>query len=524
MDHPNDATQPNILLIQADQMAAPALPAYGHSVVKTPHLDELAEGGVVFENAYCNFPLCTPSRMSMMTGRFANAVKVWDNSTELASCEPTIPHYLNMIGYDTTLCGKMHFIGPDQLHGYTNRITTDVYPANFAWAPNWLEGAHNRPTGINLGAVVGAGQCVRSLQMDYDDEVEYNGVQKIYDLARYCDDRPFFLTVSFTQPHSPYVTSSRYWDLYDHAEIDLPAVPPIPVEEMDTLSRWIHFAHGGDLNNVSEEHVRNARHAYYGMISCIDEKVGNLRRALRETGLDQNTLVVFTADHGDMLGERGQWYKQTFFEWSARVPLIVSFPARYQPRRVAQLVSLVDLMPTFLDMATGGNPPDLAAPVHGYSLNGLLQKGEDPSRPNQVVSEYTGEGTCAPCRMVRRDQFKFVYTHGHEDMLFDMANDPLELNDLAGSAEHASLQQELRSEALSDWDPAVVNQEVLASQKKRLFVKEAMGGEPTWAFVAKPGDEHRFVRNAGAVQTKAKARFPYVDPVAPENEPDMRWG
>ncbi len=507
---------PNILLIQADQMAAPALPTYGHPTVKAPHLEAMAENGVVFENTYCNFPLCTPSRMSMLTGRYANSIRVWDNASEMASCEPTIPHYLNHIGYETTLCGKMHFVGPDQLHGYENRITTDIYPSNYSWSPDWREGAHNRPTGINMGAVIGAGKCVRSLQIDYDDEVEYAGVQKLYDLARYRGGNPFFLTVSFTHPHSPYIVHEKYWDRYKHAEIDMPAVPPIPVDEMDSFSRWIHYAHGGDLNAVTEEHVRNARHAYFGMISYIDDKVGHLMEVLRETGLDENTIVVFTSDHGDMLGERGQWFKQTFFEWSARVPLIVSCPGRFRPRRVSRLVSLVDLLPTFLDWATGGSPPAPAVPVDGYSLTGLLETGQDAGRPDQVISEYTGEGTCAPCRMVRREAFKYIYTHGKPDMLFNLDEDPQELNNLAGNPETAQLAQDLKSEALKGWDPEGITGDIMDSQKKRLFVKAAMAGSPTWAYVARPGDDQRFVRNEGAVQTKAKARFPYVAPITPD--------
>lgn len=497
--------KPNILLIQADQMAAPALPVYGHPLVKTPNIDALADSGVVFENAYCNFPLCTPSRMSMMSGRFANTVDVWDNASEMAACEPTIPHYLNTRGYDTTLCGKMHFVGPDQLHGFTHRITTDIYPSNYSWAPDWREGAHNRPTGINMGAVIGAGTCARSLQIDYDDEVEYAGIQKIYDLARYDRDTPFFLTVSFTHPHSPYVTLKKYWDLYNHDDIDMPAVPPIPVEEMDALSRWIYYAHGSDLDTVLPEHVRNARHAYYGMCSYIDDKVGNIMNALKASGRAEDTIVIFTTDHGDMMGERGQWYKQTFFEWSARVPLIVSSPSRFKSRRVSRLVSLVDLMPTMLDLATDGEPPELAAPIDGFSLMNLLETGEDNTRPNRVISEYTGEGTCAPCRMVRRDAYKYVYTHGEEDMLFHMEDDPLEMNNLAQEPEMAETVAALKAEVLTGWDPEAITEKIMASQKKRLFVKQAMAGQPTWAYEARPGDKERFVRNDGAVQTKARA-------------------
>lgn len=167
-----------------------ALPAYGHKQVKTPNIDKLAADGVVFKNAYSNFPLCAPSRMSMLSGRYATGINVWDNATEALVEQPTLMHYLTGQGYKSTLCGKMHFVGPDQLHGYNDRITTDIYPSNFSWAPNWEKGEGDRPTGINLSAVVNAGSCFRSLQMDYDDEVEYFGIRKIYDIARYEEDDP----------------------------------------------------------------------------------------------------------------------------------------------------------------------------------------------------------------------------------------------------------------------------------------------------------------------------------------------
>ena len=148
---------PNILVVQADQMTALALSLYGHTQVKTPHLERLAGNGTVFENAYCNFPLCVPSRMSMLAGRYANAISMWDNAIEMPASVPTLAHYLRDRDYHTVLCGKMHFIGPDQVHGFNERITTDIYPANFAWTPDWIVGERYRPTGINLRAVVDAG-------------------------------------------------------------------------------------------------------------------------------------------------------------------------------------------------------------------------------------------------------------------------------------------------------------------------------------------------------------------------------
>ena len=420
-------------------------------------------------------------------------------------------HYLDDLGYDTILCGKMHFIGPDQLHGFKQRLTTDIYPSNFAWTPDWPNEPEYRPTGISLRPVVQAGQCVRSLQIDYDDEVEFHGIQKIHDLARYSEDAPFFLVISFTHPHSPFTTTAHYWDKYRHDDIDMPSVGAIPVEELDEHSRWLHYAHGTHLNTVTEEHLRTARHAYYGMCTYVDDKVGRIMDAMRATGLADDTIVVFISDHGEMLGERGMWYKQTFFEWSTRVPMIVSQPGTFAPGRVSELVSLVDLLPTLVDLAGDGAPPEAVDPLDGNSLTGLLGGSRD-GWPNQVISEYTGEGIRAPCRMVRRGRFKYMYTHGFPGMLYDLEADPLEIANLVDRPDMAQIAQEMHAAVLGGWDPEDINARCLESQRRRRFVQRATGGEPYWAYKVRAEDDRRFVRNAGAAPTKAKARFPYVEP------------
>ncbi len=509
---------PNILVIQADQMAAAALPIYGHPLVQTPNLQRLAADGVVFDNAYCNFPLCVPSRVSMLAGRYANAIAAWDNAIEMPASVPTIAHYLRNLDYQTILCGKMHFIGPDQVHGFNERITTDVYPSNFAWTPDWVVGERYRPTGINMRAVVDAGTCVRGLQIDYDEEVAYSGVQKLYDLARFQTDNPFLLWVSFTHPHSPFVTTQHYWDLYRHDEIDLPTVAPISIDEMDAMSRWLHYAHAGDLHTVTDEHVRNARHAYYGMCSYIDDKVGQLLQTLHETGLAENTVVVFTADHGEMLGERGMWFKQCFYEWSVRVPLVFHFPKLLAPRRVSELVSLVDLLPTFTDLASAGHPPEAVSPLDGASLVELATGDAVTDWRETVISEYTGEGVVAPCRMIRRDRYKYIYTHGHPPLLYDLETDPTECDNLAEQAQFASLVADLQAAVLEDWDPEAISAQCIQSQQERLFIQKTTGGEPNWAFRYRPDDEARYIRNTGAVDTKAKARYPFVAPTPFNNQ------
>lgn len=228
--------RPNILLLMADQLAAPALPFYGHTVVRTPALSALAARSLVFDAAYCNFPICAPSRYSMLTGRLPHAISAFDNACELASEIPTMAHYLGAAGYRTILAGKMHFVGPDQLHGFDERLTTDIYPSEFLWVPDWSQGPANKPTGVGMGHVVDAGPCLRNMQIDYDEEVEHVAVQKLYDLARHGGGQPFFLTASFTHPHPPFVAPQEHWDAYADSEIDLPSVPEIPYEQLDPHS------------------------------------------------------------------------------------------------------------------------------------------------------------------------------------------------------------------------------------------------------------------------------------------------
>ena len=502
---------PNILVIMFDQMAPQFLSCYGHPLVKTPHIDALADKGILFENSYTNFPLCVPSRASYMAGRYANAIEVWDNATDFSCATPTIAHYLRSKGYTATLCGKMHFIGPDQMHGFEQRLVTDVYPSNFAWTPDWTEGPQNRPTGINMRAVVDSGTCIRSLQMDYDEEVEFFAHQKLYDLVRFSEKQPFFLMVSFTHPHSPFITRKEFWDRYDHDDIDMPKVPPIPLDEQDEMSRWLHYAHGGDLDEVTDEHIRNARHAYYGMVSYCDDKVGRIMATLDEVGLTDDTVVIFTSDHGEMLGERGGWYKQYFYEHSSRVPLIISSAERFKPGRLKNCVSLVDILPTAMDLACDGGAWEPAGPLDGQSLLPLLD-GDDSNRDETVISEYTGEGTCAPCRMIRRGNYKLIYTHGHPDLLYDLEADPDELTNLAEDAAHSATRDELRAVLLRDWGPDSVNERALQSQRNRRLIQDVTEGEPTWAFKLREDDDKRYVRKAGAVQTKEKARYPFLAP------------
>lgn len=505
--------RPNILLLMADQIAAPALPVYGHPIVKAPHLEGLAAGGVVFDAAYCNFPVCAPSRFSMLTGRLATRIGAYDNAAEFPAASVTVCHYLRARGYHTALAGKMHFIGPDQLHGYHERLTTDIIGSDFALTADWSESVPSSPAGATLKTVLDAGHCLRSLQIDYDDEVEHCAVQKLYDLARAPEQQPFFLTVSFTHPHAPFTAPLEHWNRYRDEDIDMPGVGPLPESGQDAQTRWLAQARRSDAYPISDAVVRNARHAYYGMISYIDDKVGRILQTLAATGLDRDTIVVFVGDHGEMMGERGMWFKSTFFEWSCRVPMIVAVPGG-RPARVNRVVSLVDLMPTFVEWAGASDDGGWVDPPDGRSLVPLIA-GVAPDWPDLAISEYTADGVLAPCRMVRRGPYKYVYVHGHAPLLFRLDDDPHELRDLAGSREHAQAEAALRAIALEDWDPDAVADAVRRSQRRRLFVQKTTAGAGApidWSFRARFDDDARYVRTAKASEIKARKRFPFVPP------------
>ncbi len=507
---------PNILLIQADQMAAPALPFHGHPVVKAPHMSALAQGGVVFDSAYCNAPLCAPSRFSMMSGLMPSEIGAYDNAAEFPAAIPTYAHHLRKLGYRTVLSGKMHFVGPDQLHGFERRLTTDIYPADFGWTADWEQPDKHLDFYHTMLSVAEAGPCERSLQLDFDEEVAHQGVRAIYDLAREGGEagaQPFFLHVSFTHPHDPYTIAKEYWDRYEDAEIDLPRVPAMARDALDPHSRRVFDACAMADYDLNEARVRAARRAYYGAISYIDDQVGKLLAALKSAGVEQDTIVILTGDHGDMLGERGLWYKMSFYEWSARVPLVVYAPGRFGPRRVGENVSLVDIYPTLAELGGARGDVDDHGPLPGRSLIPLMTgRGEDWS--DTVYGEYLGEAAAGPLVMIRRGPHKYILGEDSPAQLFHTAADPDELNDLARDPDHDGIAAGFEAEATARWDFAALKHRVILNQRRRRFVFEAQGRGETvsWDFQPVFDASRLYARNRADIlgDLERDARLPYA--------------
>lgn len=499
----------NILVLMADQLNPRFLKAYGCPVGHTPTIDRLAREGVVFDSAYCNSPLCAPARYSFVSGQLPSAIGAFDNAAELPASTPTFAHHLRAAGYRTLLAGKMHFCGPEQLHGFEDRLTTDIYPADFGWVPDWQRPHERLEWYHNMASVTDAGPCVRTNQLDFDDEVVYATRQKLYDLARESDDRPFLLVASLTHPHDPFAIPHRYWNLFEGADIPSPDVHACDVAD-DPHSARIRAVCELDKTPVSDEDTQRARRAYLGAIAYVDEQFAAILQVLEDTGQAQDTIVIVVSDHGEMLGERGLWYKMSFFEGATRIPLIVHAPGRFRPHRVPQSVSQVDLLPTLADLA--GVP---VAADTGLAGRSLLPHLQGQGGHDEVIGEYLAEGAVAPIVMLRRGAHKFIHSPTDPDQLYDLAADPLELRNLVLDVAHQATVTAFRAEVQARWDLNALHQRVLRSQAQRRLVRdsESLGRRRHWDYQPLQEASQRYIRSHLKLDDlEAKARFPRVGP------------
>jgi len=505
------AARPNILMIMADQLPAWAVGAYGHPLVRTPNMDALAARGVLLESAYSNCPICAPSRAGMCTGQYVSRIGAFDNGADFPSSTPTFMHHLRRADYRVWLSGKMHFIGPDQMHGFQRRLTPEIYPSSFVWTPDWTKGAYPNP-GTNTLQLKEAGRCTWSQQLDHDEEVHFRATEALRELARrrQDDDRPFFLCASYTHPHEPFFITPEWWDLYDHDAIDMPSVPERPLDKMHPFDQWLQIHHMADQYSPTEADIRNTRHAFYGMISYFDSKVGGLVAELERLGLADNTVVLVTSDHGEMMGEHGMWFKRTYFEGSTRVPLLFAGPSLAPGgRRVANPVSLVDLFPTFLELSGLDGWRDIEKQVDGDSLCGLL-RGESRPWKDHALSEYYSEGVVQPMRMVVRGGLKYVYVHHEAPQLFDLLTDPHELENVIDDAAYFDRLAGLKPLVHEGWDPDALREQVIASQQRRLTILESLShGQPhPWDVQPHFDATRQYVRQADAQVTNRRMRYP----------------
>ena len=483
--------RPNILILMVDQLNGTLFPDGPADWMHAPNLKKLAERSARFANTYTASPLCAPGRASFMSGQLPSRTGVYDNAAEFRSEIPTYAHHLRRAGYHTCLSGKMHFVGPDQLHGFEERLTTDIYPADFGWTPDYRRPGERIDWWYhNMGSVTGAGVAEISNQMEYDDEVAYHARAKIYDLARGLDDRPWCLTVSFTHPHDPYVARRKYWDLYAGCEHLAPTVPAFAYGDQDPHSKRIFDANDWRSFDIGEQDVSRSRQAYFANISYLDDKIGEILQVLEDTR--QESIVVFVSDHGDMLGERGLWFKMSFFEGSSRVPLMIAAPG-LPAGRIDAPVSTLDVTPTLAALA-GLDVSEIMPWTDGEDLTGLAHGGE---RTAPVAMEYAAEGSYAPMVSLRYGKWKYNRCALDPDQLFDLEADPHELSNLATEPAHRGTLASLGEKSRKRWDLDRFDADVRASQARRRVVYEALrqGGYYPWDYQPLQKASERYMRN-----------------------------
>lgn len=471
--------RPNLLYLHSDQHDPAITGGDGDPVAQTPNLDQLAARGVTFGNVYCPSPLCVPSRMAMLTGRFPCENRVWTNDHLLDSGIPTFAHAMGAAGYRPVLIGRMHALGPDQLHGYAERLVGDHGP-NF-----------NGGTPVDHGALTGtAGPARVSLEKSgpgqsayqvHDEEVTAAAVdflnrRRVQKRAGLLED-PFCLSVGFMLPHQPFV--ARHAD-YERFRGKV-GPPRHPEPYSDTLHPHVRrWREACGIVEVSDEEVTRARTAYYALVYRLDAMIGEILAALRANGLDENTLVLYMSDHGEQLGEHGLWWKQTFYEHSVKVPTILAWPGVLPADdRCDRVVSSLDLNATLLDAL--GAPP--LPTSRGRSLMPLLTT-TNASWEDVAFSEYcTDDGQYH--RMIRRGPWKLNYYHRQEPQLFNLEDDPDELRDRAGDAAAREIQAMLIAEVRRGWDPDVIAFHMAVKRAEGRIIQD-------WARQTQPPDQYRW--------------------------------
>lgn len=475
--------RPNILMLMGDQHPTFMTGCYGHPVARTPTMDTIADRGVTFDAAYCPSPLCTPSRSAMMTGRHVHTIEVWDNASPLRSDWPTFAHSFWAAGYRTILCGKMHYVGPDQHHGFEERWTQDIYPSTFDWTNPNRERVFVKPRGTGQGRhrVYESG-IGWTPDMDYDEEVAFRALTGIRSMGRGGDDRPFMLCVSFTGPHYPFCSPQKYWDLYDDDDIEVPSLPEDYQKNDHPTVQWIRAATHME-EPVPDEICRRARHATLGRIAMLDDYLGEILGQLSDSGLDDNTIVLYASDHGDMMGEHGLWFKCTHYEWSSRVPWIICGPG-IRRGRSEEPVNLLDLGTTLCSLA--GIQP--VYPVtDGRDLSPLVM-GEREDGDGESIIEYYGDGTWRGWRTIRRGKLKLTYAPGYEPLMFDLERDPGEWEDVSADPEYSEPREELMERILQYWNPEECDEKRYQSEERRLAILRSHGPKrpESWTFKSPP--------------------------------------
>lgn len=454
----------NLLILMSDEHRRDAMGCMGHSIVKTPHLDALANRGAVFEKAYTPSPICVPARAALATGEWVHQTGHWDSATPYDGQHISWMHQLRNAGVEVVSIGKLHFRSGQDDNGFSQEIA----PMHVMGGVGWPIGLLRSPlpdyeATSELAGDVGVGE---SSYTAYDRQITSKAEDWLR--GRKDSDQPWAAFVSMVSPHYPLICPEEWYDLYDPDEMELPVGYGKPSPQHTELQNMLGFWNYEDY--FDEQKMREAKAAYYGLTSFMDDCVGRILAALDASGQTKDTVVVYFSDHGDMMGDQGFWTKQVMYEQSCGVPMIVAGPGIPKGRRVTTCTNLRDIAATALDV-TG-----VSGRAVGTSLCALANAADNPDRTG--FSEYHDGGCTTGIFMVRWADWKYVHYVGHDPQLFELASDPNEQVNLAAMGTTDSKVLAALSEGARRLreicDPEAVSAQAFEDQKIRIA---ELGGE-----------------------------------------------
>ena len=451
----------NLLFILSDEHQRDIAGCYGNGLVRTPNLDALAGRGTRFTDAYTPSPICVPARASLATGRHVFETGNWDNAHPYHGENPSWHHRLRDAGRQAVSIGKLHFRSADDDNGFSEEIV----PLHVLDGVGDLLGLIRNPPSPrgNMPALARDAGPGESGYTRYDRAIADAACGWLKDKGRKRGEQPWALFVSFVVPHFPLIAPQHFYDLYPAEKIPLPRLYR-PEDRPDHPALAALRACMNYDDYFDEDSIRRAIASYYGLVSFLDFSIGRVLAALEESGLTDDTRVIYASDHGDNLGARGLWGKSVMYQESVAVPLIVAGADVPKGHVCDTPVSLIDCFPSILE-ATGVAPAEADSDLAGRSL-WAIANGERPERA--ILSEYHAAGSVTGTFMIRHGKWKYVHYVGHRPQLFDLAADPGETSDLATDPALASTLAECENQLRSICDPEAVSSRAFADQARKL--------------------------------------------------------
>jgi choline-sulfatase len=444
----------NVLFLFSDEHRRDALSCDGHPIVQTPNLDRLAQNGTRFLNAYTTSPICVPARASMASGEYVHKTRCWSNAQAYQGEPNSWGHRLQSQGHRVDSIGKLHYRGNEYDNGFDQEILPMYVRDGVGWTKGLLRNHEEVLDCSSYAQKIGAGD---DQYTQYDLGVTHKACQWLQDRKNQISDKPWTLFVSWLRPHYPLTCPQEFYDIYpldkmDHARF-LNDKQRLSHSVLKTIRKNFDYE-----KHFTPETKQVARASYYGLCSFLDYQVGQVLAALEASGQADNTLIIYTSDHGDHNGDRGLWTKMTLYDESSSIPMIVAGPGIPKHKTVSTLSSLIDIYPTILT-ATGAQDDDKIRP--GVALQSLASSDH---MERAILSEYHDGGSPTGMFMLRTDEWKYNYYPGYSPELYHIANDKDELVDLAASPQHQQVVARCHQKMLELVDPEAENKRAFADQ------------------------------------------------------------